>query len=416
MLPLLVFLAVVLGLVLRKLTPDERIQLVHRSIELTRAGIVFARRQATSTPSGCEDFYTALRERTRWPLVTPALLAVFVTIYFLMYVRGSSLQGDQLLLHWGGSIGPRTTNGEWWRLVTAMFVHWGLLHVAANVIGLIVVGRLMERLVGPIAFAFVFMAAGLIAGLRELSMHPVAVTVGAAGGVYGAYGLLLTALAWGWVRRSPLTIPVAALKRIWPGAVVFLAYSISTEGFLSQSMTTGLAVGLAGGGILAFGIGAHKPPLPRLCTSMAVTLAIVVAFAAPLRGMADVTREVVRVIDVETRTAAAYDTEVARFRKGRLTAEALADVAEAMRSDVRSTHASLQALTNVPLEHQSILDEASAYLRLREESWRLRVEGLRTGRMPTLQRAERVESEAKTLFRRVERLKREDAGLLRVVD
>jgi rhomboid protease GluP len=349
-------------------------------------------------------------------LVTPALLALFVAIYFLMHVRGSSLQGNQLLLDWGGSIGPRTTNGEWWRLATAIFVHWGLLHVMANVAGLIVVGRLMERLVGPVAFAFVFMAAGLIAGLRELSMHPVAVTAGAAGGIYGAYGLLLTALAWGWVRRSPLTIPLAALKRIWPGAVVFLVYSIATEGFLSQSMTTGLAVGLAGGGILAFGIGAHKPPLPRLCTSMAVTLAIVVAFAAPLRGMADVTEEVVRVIDVEARTAVAYDAEVALFKKGRLTAEALADVADAMRADIRATHASLQALTNVPLEHQSIVDEASAYLRLREESWRLRVEGLRTGRMQTLQRAERVESEAKTLFRGVERLKREDGGLLRVVD
>jgi hypothetical protein len=149
---------------------------------------------------------------------------------------------------------------------------------------------------------------------------------------------------------------------------------------------------------------------------MAVTLAIVVAFAAPLRGMADVTEEVVRVIDVEARTAVAYDAEVALFKKGRLTAEALADVADAMRADIRATHASLQALTNVPLEHQSIVDEASAYLRLREESWRLRVEGLRTGRMQTLQRAERVESEAKTLFRGVERLKREDGGLLRVVD
>jgi hypothetical protein len=54
-----------------------------------------------------------------------------------------------------------------------------------------------------------------------------------------------------------------------------------------------------------------------------------------------------------------------------------------------------------------MLDDALEYLRLREESWRLRVEGLRAGKMPTLQRAERVESNAKTIFSKVEKAKSE---------
>jgi membrane associated rhomboid family serine protease len=403
-LPILLFLAVVLGLFLRKLTGEERIQLLHKSIDVTKAGIAQVRRLA-GTPEGCEEFDAALRARTRWTFVTPALLAVFVVIYILMTIGGGDVNDEQRLIHWGGSIGPRTTNGEWWRLATAMFVHWGLLHFVAEAVGLAKVGRLVERLVGPAAFAFVFFAAGLVSGLRELSVSPVAVTAGAAGGVFGVYGLLLAICAWGWAGRSPLTIPLAALKSLCPGVVVFLAYHVTANGFMTEPMTWGLTVGLAGGGILGFGIGAHKPPVRRLCTSMAATLALIVLFAAPLRGMADVSREMASVIELETRTAAAYDKEVAQFRKGRVTAEALADMAEGIESDIRATRASLAAITNVPSEQKPIVTDALEYLRLREESWRLRVEGLRMGRMQTLQRADRVESAAKTLFSEVETLK-----------
>jgi rhomboid protease GluP len=403
---MLVFLAVVLGLFLRKLTAEERIQLLHQIVDLTRTGIALVRRYATSTPPDCEDFYAALRERTRWTWVTPALLATYVTIYVGMS-WGDGAINDQLLLQWGGNLGPRTTNGEWWRLATALFLHWGLLHLIADVAGLVQIGRLVERLVGPIAVGCVFVAAGLIAGLRELSVHPVTVSAGAAGGIYGVYGLLLATCLWGWGQRSPLTIPMAVFKRIWPGAVVFLLYNLLADGLFNASMTWGLAVGLAAGGVLAFGISAHKPPVPRLCMSMAATLAIVVIFAAPLRGMADVTREMAQVIDLEHRTAAAYDAEVVKFRRGRETAEKLADLADAILLEVREAQSSLSALTNVPVEHQPMVDDALAYLRLREESWRLRVEGLRAGRMKTLQQAERVESTAKTLFEKVEELKSE---------
>jgi membrane associated rhomboid family serine protease len=382
MLPMLLFLAVVLGLFLRKLTSEERIQLVHKGLDLTRAGIARARRHATETPPGCEEFHAALRARTKWTLVTPVILVAYVTIYFLMINSGSV--NEELVLDWGGSIGPRTTNGEWWRLWTAMFVHWGLLHLIADVVGLAQIGRLVERLVGPVT---------------------VAVTTSASGAVFGVYGLLLATGAWGWSGRSPLTIPLAALKRVWPGALVFLVYHVAAEGFFTQSMTWGLAVGLASGGILAFGIGAHKPPVRRLCTSMAATLAIIVVFAAPLRGMADVTREMASVIELERRTAAAYDAEVARFRNGRQSAEALAKMAESIASDVRATRASLAAISNVPLEHRPVVNDALEYLRLREDSWHLRVEGLRAGRMQTLRQAERVESAAKTLFVKVETLK-----------
>jgi membrane associated rhomboid family serine protease len=401
---MLLFLTVVAVLVLRKLTAEEKIQLVHKATDFARSGLAVIRRQATGTPAGCEEFYAALHARTRWPLVTPTILIAYVTLYIVMVWDGR-LVTDEFLIEWGGSVGPRTTNGEWWRLATAPFLHWGLLHFIASVAGLTQVGRLVERLVGAAAFAVVFVAAGVIAGLQQLSVHPVIVIAGASGAIFGVYGLLLATCVWGWVRRSPLTIPVAVLKRLVPGAVVFLAYTMATEGLVTESMKWGLAVGLAGGGMLAFRIGSHKPPVRRLCSSLAATLALVVVFAAPLRGMADVSREMARVIELETRTAAAYDAEVARFRLGRQTPESLARTADAIASDIHTAYTSLSSLRNIPAEHQPVVDEALAYLQLREQSWRLRVEGLRARRMQTLQRAERLEYEAKARFVEVEKLK-----------
>ena len=408
-LPMLLFIAVVVGLVVRKLTPEERLQLVHKTVDLARRATALTRDYLTRTPVGSEDFVAALRERTKWAVVTPAILVASGTIYLCMVWGESSASHEQLLISWGGSIGPLTTNGEWWRLASAMFIHWGLLHVIVVSAGLVRVGMLMERLIGPVAFACVYLAAGLIAGLRDLSAHPVTVSAGADGAIAGVYGLLLVMFAWGWVQRSPVTIPLAALKVVWPGAVVFCVYKMAAGGLISESMTSGLAVGLVAGGILAVRIGSHKPPVPRLCASTVAALVMVVAFAVPLRGMSDVTREMPRVIDLERRTAAVYDAEVMRFRRGRQTANALADVAEAIATEVHATRESLSTLTKVPRQHRPMLDDAMEYLRLREESWRLRVEGLRAGRMPTLQRAERVESEAKTIFARVEQLKGEQS-------
>jgi len=404
MTPLLLFLAVVSGLYIRKLTPEERIQHYQKALEMIQRAGGAGRRLMTNRADGGDEFYTALRERTRWPLVTATILFLYVALYVLMFVRGSSLEGEELLLHWGGSVGPRTTNGEWWRLVTAMFIHWGFLHLIADAAGISQIGRLTERLVGSTTFAFVFVAAGLIGGLRELSAHPVAVNAGASGGVFGIYGLLLATGAWGWVKGSPLTIPVGVLKRMSPGAVIFLLYHLVAEG-LTPSMAWGLVVGLACGGVLAFGIDVDKPPVRRLYPSMAATLAIIVLFAAPLRGMADVTRELGGVIALEERTSVAYDKEVVRFRKGWTKADQLADMAEAIASDVRATRASLLTITNIPPEHQPVVKSALEFLRLREESWTLRVEGLRNGHLQTLQRADRAESQAKMLFTEVEKLK-----------
>ena len=168
-----------------------------------------------------------------------------------MRLNATGDSDDQLLLEWGASVGPLTTRGAGWsRLASAMFVQRSWIHLIADTAGLLMAGALIERVVGRAAFMLIFAASGLLAGLWSLAAHPISVSAGAAGAVFGVYGLLAATTIWGFAQRSPLTIPVAALRRVWPGAVVFVIYHVATEGFVSESMRAGLLVGLLGGLVL----------------------------------------------------------------------------------------------------------------------------------------------------------------------
>src|SRR5690349_1527274 len=82
-------------------------------------------------------FDDALDGRTPRPIVTVTIVALNVGILIGMLAGSGSMSDPQTVLGWGASVGTRTANGEWWRLLTAMFVHAGFLHMIANVIGLV---------------------------------------------------------------------------------------------------------------------------------------------------------------------------------------------------------------------------------------------------------------------------------------
>ncbi len=387
---MLVFVAILLGLALRGMSSEERV-LVGRKILAT---LLFIKNAVTKPPSGGESFYAALTARTKWAFVVPAIMATSVVAFVLMVLGSGGLGDQQTLVRAGGSIGVRTTNGEWWRLFTAMFVHTGPIHLIAEIAGLVQVGLLVERLVGRLATAVVYVASGVLVGIWNLSLHPVSVHVGAAGATFGIYGLLLATLLLGMVQRSTLTVPVNVLKGLWPGVVLFVGYNMLTEGLVSDSMQAGLVAGFVGGVLIAVRVITEKPPVRRVFAVLTATVAIVVALAAPLRGLADVSAEVARVRDAEERTARAYDEAVDRFKAGRASVQELAKIADSIASEMQSFQSELASLDNVPNEHWLMLEKVTEYVALRQTSWRLRAEGLRAGRPQTLQKAEVAEHSA----------------------
>src|SRR6185503_10021514 len=98
-----------------------------------------------------------------------------VIVVLMLFGHGSFSDRDTLLA-WGASFGPRTTNGEWWRLFSSAFVHAGLLHAMATIVGTVRVGLILERLVGPASFATTYVAAAILASLASLAGRPVRFT------------------------------------------------------------------------------------------------------------------------------------------------------------------------------------------------------------------------------------------------
>lgn len=399
MLPFLVFIAVVGGLLWRGTSQEQRLHAWRRLLEMARV----LWHAAVTPPPGGEPFQHALRARTRWAFVTPALAAAQVIVFLGVMVGPGEFADPQTLVQWGANVGLRTTNGEWWRLATTLFVHWGMIHLVADLAGLLQAGLLMERLVGPIAFGSVYLVSGLLAGVATISAQPVDVHAGAAGAVFGVYGLVLASLVWGLAQRSVFPVPPIILKRLWPGALTFALYNAIANDVFSESMQAGLVAGFVAGMVVCGRVISRKPPLRRVCATLAATLAIVVMAAAPLRGLADVTGEVELVRQAEARMATTYDAAVVRFKRGRLDADQLARLAEANAREFQPVRERLGSIRNVPDVHQPLLAYASEYARLREESWRLRAEGLRTGRLRMLQQADVVENAALAALRTLDR-------------
>jgi rhomboid protease GluP len=300
----------------------------------------------------------------------------------------------QTQVSWGGNFGPLTTNGEWWRLVTATFLHSGFFQLLFTIGAILQMGLLLERLLGPFTVGSVYVGAGILSNVVMLSKTPVDVTSGPSGAVFGLYGLLVASLMWGVIHRSPLTIPLMTLKRLVPATVLFLLYAMAAYG-IGVPQLTGLMVGVICGLVVSKGVSECKPPVRRVAATAAATLVLAVITAVPLRGVTDARPEIERLIAVEDRTAGAYQKAVSNFRNGRMSAGELARlIDQSIVPELKEVRTRLTSLEGVPREQLAMVAGAEEYLRLRDESWRLRTEGLHKSNLKTLSKAEKPEREA----------------------
>ena len=127
-------------------------------------------------------------------------------------------------------------------------------------------------------------------------------------------------------------------------------------------------------------------------SELAVAALIVGAATVSEQAMAEIRPVMAHVLDVETRISSEYDAAVERFTSGRLSSRALAALIEQrVAPELAAAGERLRALPSVPAEHRAMVAAAETYLRLRQESWQLRVTALRKGNDALLRDAEAVE-------------------------
>ncbi len=386
-------------LALYVMTSDERLRLLATARAAVGDAVYWTSRHGADTG----PFGEALRARTPWLIVTPAIIAVNLGIFAALLFGDGSLSDQERLIAWGASFGPRTSNGEWWRLVTATFVHGSVIAVLINTVAIAQLGLLLERLIGHAAFAAIYLAAGFFAHAMNLSAAPETVSLGASGAAFGLYGLLFASIVRGTLQRSSVSIPLRALAILSPVAAAFAVYSAIGVGF-DLAARSGLFTGFVFGILVERELRDHKPPVRRLAAFSAATLAIAVITAVPLRGVTDIRPELARLVDVEQRTAAAYDAAVQRFRTGRITTKSLAQLIDTkILPELDAVRSRIAGLRRVPEAHKPLLTAATSYLKLRDESWRLRMEALNRANMRLLRDADQTERASLVAFEQIRR-------------
>jgi membrane associated rhomboid family serine protease len=361
----LLLILVFIGVALYFMTSVER----NRLLGVILAALRKVKETVTLEGLQCDPFFDALRARTPRVVATPLLIALSAAI--------------------------------------TIFVHSPLLDLFVSAVCLWQIGLILERLVGRLAFTTVYVASGVAAGIVSLSESTGGMSVGASESVLGMYGLLLVISISSMIQGSSLTIPLNVTKRLAPVAAIFVLYKLTTTDLGNVAELAALVCGLVGGIVVARDVIERTPRVRRLATAMATVVTVGTLYALtvlhrPLNEPVDVRPEINRVIAVEGRTAGLYDKEVDRFRRGRITASALADVIEkTIVPELHVVAGRLRALQDVPPEHQPLIATAETFLKLRHESWRLRAVALHKSDTLGLRQADSKEQASRDAFHRL---------------
>jgi len=216
-----------------------------------------------------------LRSDSTSRIVTQAIFGINVAVFLGMLFAGVKILDDpsgQDLVHWGANYGPYTTSGQWWRLLTCVFVHGSLEHVALNMFSLWYIGSLAESLYGHITFAVIYLIAGISASIGSIVWNPSVLSVGASGAIFGIAGALIASLTLG-----EFPFPRRQISMTLTVLVVFSVYSLyegaTSSGIDNAAHIGGLIAGLVLGTVIATLAPGRDSALRRFA-AFAVVLAI----------------------------------------------------------------------------------------------------------------------------------------------
>ena len=227
------------------------------------------------------SFDRAMEELGTRPIITATLVALNIAWFLFVASQGGGLAipNPAIIINWGSNFGPLTLNGEWWRLFTCMFVHFGLLHLAFNMWVLWAIGRTTERMFGSLHFALLYVFAGLCGSMTSLWWHPNVNSAGASGAIFGLFGGLLT-----FVLNPASGVPPTIVAGHRRSLVIFILYTLIggiTRGGVDNAAHLG---GLIGGFLIGWlltrplDVTAREKPQLRFVQTAVLALAALSAF------------------------------------------------------------------------------------------------------------------------------------------
>jgi rhomboid protease GluP len=171
-----------------------------------------------------QSIFDQLHGRVSKVRITYVLIAINVMVFISMMTQGAGLlhSPNNIQLAWGANFAPATQDGQWWRLGSAMFLHFGVLHLSLNSLALWDVGQLSERMYGPLRLTCIYLMAGLFGNLLSLAFQGnQAISGGASGAIFGLYGALLI-----FVWRERFFIKTNEFRWLFGGGTAFAILTI----------------------------------------------------------------------------------------------------------------------------------------------------------------------------------------------
>jgi membrane associated rhomboid family serine protease len=170
----------------RRAPAEERGAIANRIAWLLKeTGHDFAARRQFNRARGSYGSYAAL--------VTWAIVAANVIVFAvdgILSGSGSPLNGGSGPLSEAGAVfGPSVADGEWWRLITAAFLHLGVLHIVFNMYALWLFGPIIEQMYGHVEFAVIYVLCALGGNVLTILAAPDQAALGASGAIFGLFGL-----------------------------------------------------------------------------------------------------------------------------------------------------------------------------------------------------------------------------------
>ncbi|RZK19044.1 MAG: rhomboid family intramembrane serine protease [Hymenobacter sp.] len=160
---------------------------------------------------------------------------------------GLSSFDNSVLLAWGANYGPTIAAGEWWRLLTSTFLHGGLVHLANNMVLPSLLGWQLERALGAVRVAVVYLLAGVGASLISYWWHPILIGVGASGALFGWMGLGLTLY---WRPQTDVVLKAVLSSVILLTGLISLGLGLVLPNVDNAAHLGGLAIGALLGVVL----------------------------------------------------------------------------------------------------------------------------------------------------------------------
>src|SRR5579872_2276684 len=154
--------------------------------------------------------------------ITTGLIGLNAVVFLIMVLRGVSplLPSPQDAIAFGADYGPLTLNGQWWRLVTSMFVHFGIIHTGLNMWCLWNLGRAAKHLMGRVPYFLAYFVSGIFSSIASVYWHPMGASAGASGAIFGMAGALVSYV---YLKKTPSHLTIN--KKMLGSLGTFIAYN-----------------------------------------------------------------------------------------------------------------------------------------------------------------------------------------------